>query len=80
MPDFIEQVRDGAIETYRKYGVLPSITVAQAALESGWGKSELVHRGAKITMLRLLQPRTTKRQRGRCSTQAMRQIPAMRKS
>ena len=31
----------GAIEGWNEYGVLPSITVAQAILESGWGSSTL---------------------------------------
>lgn len=38
---FIESVQAGAINGWKKYGVLPSITVAQAILESGWGKSSL---------------------------------------
>ena len=38
---FINEVAPGAIETYRKYGILPSITIAQAILESGWGKSRI---------------------------------------
>ena len=38
---FIEEVKDGAKYNYDKYGILPSITVAQAILESGWGKSKL---------------------------------------
>lgn len=32
---------EGAIEGWNEYGVLPSITVAQAILESGWGSSTL---------------------------------------
>lgn len=39
--DFIETISDGAISNYNKYGILPSITMAQAILESGWGNSEL---------------------------------------
>ena len=39
--DFIESISDGAISNYNKYGILPSITMAQAILESGWGNSEL---------------------------------------
>ncbi len=35
--DFINEIKDGAVEAYNKYGVLPSLTLAQAALESGWG-------------------------------------------
>ncbi|MBM6820524.1 glycoside hydrolase family 73 protein [Clostridium saudiense] len=38
---FIETISDGAISNYNKYGILPSITMAQAILESGWGNSEL---------------------------------------
>ncbi len=38
---FIESVAPGAINGWNKYGVLPSITVAQAILESGWGRSSL---------------------------------------
>ena len=38
---FIESVAPGAIEGWRKYGVLPSVTVAQAIIESGWGRSGL---------------------------------------
>ena len=39
--EFIETISDGAISYYNKYGILPSITMAQAILESGWGNSEL---------------------------------------
>lgn len=39
--NFINSVKDGAIASQKKYGVLASITIAQAILESGWGKSSL---------------------------------------
>lgn len=39
--DFISQVKEGAIASQKKHGVLASITIAQAILESGWGKSKL---------------------------------------
>src|SRR3712207_2357289 len=39
--NFINKVKDGAIATQKKYNVLASITIAQAILESGWGKSKL---------------------------------------
>ena len=39
--EFIQGIYLQAIEVYNKYGVLPSITISQAILESGWGKSEL---------------------------------------
>ncbi len=38
---FVESVIQGAIDSYKKYGVLPSLTLAQAILESGWGQSGL---------------------------------------
>lgn len=39
--EFINQIAPGAISTYKKYKIFPSISIAQAILESGWGKSEL---------------------------------------
>jgi hypothetical protein len=39
--DFINQLYPLAIENYKKYGILPSITIGQAALESGYGDSKL---------------------------------------
>lgn len=36
---FIESIAPGAIQTWNEYGILPSVTVAQAAVESGWGSS-----------------------------------------
>lgn len=38
---FIDAVAPIAQETYKEYGVFPSITLAQAILESAWGKSGL---------------------------------------
>jgi len=38
---FIEELSPKAIELYNKHGILPSITIGQAILESGWGKSDL---------------------------------------
>lgn len=39
--DFINKVEKGAKKSYREYEIFPSITIAQAILESGWGESEL---------------------------------------
>lgn len=39
--EFIESLYKEAEKSYNEYGVLPSITLAQAILESGWGQSEL---------------------------------------
>lgn len=38
---FINSVKDGAIKGMKNYGVLASLTIAQAILESGWGSSAL---------------------------------------
>lgn len=39
--NFINKLSNGAIKCYKEYGVLPSIVIAQAILESDWGQSEL---------------------------------------
>lgn len=38
---FIQQISRGAVEGMRKYEILPSVTMAQAILESGYGESGL---------------------------------------
>ncbi|WFD11183.1 glycoside hydrolase family 73 protein [Tepidibacter hydrothermalis] len=38
---FINEISTEAIDTYNQYKILPSIIIAQAILESGWGESEL---------------------------------------
>lgn len=39
--NFINSVKDGAIASMKAHGVLASITIAQAILESSWGNSTL---------------------------------------
>ncbi len=39
--DFIDNLGNAAQKNYSKYKILPSMTVAQAILESSWGKSTL---------------------------------------
>ncbi len=39
--DFIKMVADFAVKDYARSKVLPSLTIAQAILESGWGQSGL---------------------------------------
>ena len=39
--DFVNSLIKGAVKAYKKYGVLPSLTLAQAICESGWGESSL---------------------------------------
>lgn len=45
---FIQSVAQGAIDGWNQYHVLPSITVAQAILESGWGRSTLSTRAHNL--------------------------------
>ena len=39
--EFIADIENAAVDNYKEYGILPSITIAQAILESEWGRSEL---------------------------------------
>ena len=39
--DFIEMIGSAAVSFYSDYGILPSLTIAQAILESNWGRSGL---------------------------------------
>ncbi|WP_101773062.1 glycoside hydrolase family 73 protein [Peptostreptococcus faecalis] len=39
--DFIEKIEEVSINEYRRSGILPSITISQAILESNWGRSKL---------------------------------------
>ena len=38
---FIKKIGDAAVKYYDTYKILPSLTIAQAILESGWGESDL---------------------------------------
>lgn len=38
---FIDSISKVAFDNYKNYGILPSITISQAILESGWGQSTL---------------------------------------
>lgn len=39
--NFIKTIGNAAVANYPRYKILPSLTIAQAILESGWGKSRL---------------------------------------
>lgn len=39
--EFINDIKEDAIYGYINYGIFPSVTIAQAILESGWGSSDL---------------------------------------
>lgn len=45
---FISSVLPGALASYKKYKIYPSVTLAQAILESGWGKSGLTKKGNNL--------------------------------
>jgi flagellar rod assembly protein/muramidase FlgJ len=46
--EFIMRLTNAAVESQRKSGVPASITIAQAALESGWGESALAKTGNNL--------------------------------
>lgn len=46
--DFISSIKDYAIQDYKNSKILPSVTIAQAILESGWGKSYLATNGKNL--------------------------------
>ncbi|VHN01341.1 mannosyl-glycoendo-beta-N-acetylglucosaminidase family protein [Streptococcus pyogenes] len=35
---FLDKIKQGCLDCWAKYKILPSLTAAQAILESGWGK------------------------------------------
>lgn len=39
--EFIERIGNAAVSYYKEYQILPSLTIAQAIIESNWGKSGL---------------------------------------
>lgn len=39
--EFINSIKDGALRGQAEYNILPSLTIAQAILESSWGGSQL---------------------------------------
>lgn len=45
---FIDSVLDGVKISYEKYNILPSLIIAQAILESGWGRSQLAKEGNNL--------------------------------
>lgn len=45
---FINSILSGTMKSYQQYKVFPSVTVAQAIIESGWGKSELAIQGRNL--------------------------------
>ena len=46
--NFLASIHDGAISGWKNYGVLPSVTAAQAIIESAWGRSALSTQGHNL--------------------------------
>ena len=46
--EFIKKVKDGAIRGWEKHKILPSLTIAQACLESSFGQSKLATEGNNL--------------------------------
>lgn len=46
--NFLASIHDGAINGWKNYGVLPSVTAAQAIIESAWGQSALSTEGHNL--------------------------------
>lgn len=59
--EFINSIKEGALRGYEEYGVLPSLTIAQAALESGWGTSQLSQRANNLFGIKAFSDWTGKR-------------------
>ena len=45
---FLESIHQGAVDGWKQFGVLPSLTGAQAIIESGWGQSALTTQGHNL--------------------------------
>lgn len=46
--EFINSIKEVALKGYEEYRILPSLTIAQAILESGWGSSYLAVKAKNI--------------------------------
>ncbi|WP_407372315.1 glycoside hydrolase family 73 protein [Carnobacterium sp.] len=46
--NFLDTIKSGAISGWKKYQILPSVTAAQAILESDWGRSGLATTGNNL--------------------------------
>jgi peptidoglycan hydrolase-like protein with peptidoglycan-binding domain len=46
--EFINSIKEGALKGYADYRILPSLTIAQAILESSWGSSQLSLRAKNL--------------------------------
>lgn len=58
---FIDAVKEGAVEGHRLHKILPSLTIAQAILESGWGTSQLAVKAKNLFGIKAFASWTGKR-------------------
>ena len=58
---FIDAVKEGAIKGQREYNILPSLTIVQAILESGWGTSQLAVKAKNLFGIKAFSSWTGKR-------------------
>ena len=66
--EFINSIKEGALKGYTEYRIFPSVTIAQAILESGWGRSQLAERANRDRV-------TTLRQQNRGVTKSVKPCP-----
>jgi peptidoglycan hydrolase-like protein with peptidoglycan-binding domain len=59
--DFIQSIKIGALKGQSDFGILASITIAQAILESGWGKSQLAVKAKNLFGIKAFSNWTGKR-------------------
>lgn len=59
--EFINSVKEGAIRGLSEYRILPSLTIAQAILESAWGSTQLSQRANNLFGVKAFSDWTGKR-------------------
>ena len=52
--EFIETIGRAAVAEYERFKILPSLTIAQAILESNWGKSLLSQKA--LSLIHISEP------------------------
>lgn len=59
--EFINLIKEGALKGFAEYRILPSLTIAQAVLESAWGGSKLSQRANNLFGVKVSSSWTGKR-------------------
>ena len=60
--EFIQSIAPAAVNSSHNYGILPSITIAQAILESDWGQSQLASNYHNLFGIKSDNPNNPKQQ------------------